>query len=153
MIKVERVPAEVTFPLRQRVLRPHQRVEDMALPGDDDPHSGHFAAIDGDGRVVGTATVRRERPPWEDGTVDAWRLRGMATEEGWRGRGVGGAALAAVLTHVAAHGGGLLWCNARLPAVPFYERAGFSVQGAPFDEPGIGPHVVMARRVDGVNRT
>jgi ribosomal protein S18 acetylase RimI-like enzyme len=67
----------------------------------------------------------------------------MATEEAWRSRGIGSAVLAAVLDHVAERGGRVLWCNARLGAVAFYERAGFRRVGEEWDEPYIGPHVGM----------
>ena len=97
--------------------------------------------------VKGTASVRREAPPWAPDQSDAWRLRGMATSEGHRGRGIGGEVLAAVIAHVAGHSGGLLWCNARLPAVDFYRRAGFETRGEAWEEPDIGPHVAMARVV------
>lgn len=146
-VEVRRVAAEVTFELRQRVLRPHQTVADMALPGDDDADTGHFAALTPTGQVVGTASVRREPPPWDVDASPAWRLRGMATEEEWRGRGVGAGVLAAVVHHIAAHGGGLLWCNARTPAVRFYRRAGFTTIGEPWEDPLIGPHVAMQRQV------
>ena len=96
---------------------------------------------------MGTATVRREAPPWAADAPDAWRLRGMATAEGWRGRGIGGRVLAAVVDHVASRGGGLLWCNARVPAAPFYERAGLATRGEPWTDPDIGPHVAMCRSV------
>lgn len=145
-VRIERVAAPTTFPLRQAVLRPHQAVEAMALPGDDDEDAAHLAGLDGSGRVVATASVRREAPPFGE-PGPAWRLRGMAVAEGWRGRGLGGRLVAAVVDHVAAQGGGLLWCQARLPAVAFYERAGFTPQGDPAEIPGIGPHVPMARRV------
>ena len=78
---------------------------------------------------------------------DAWRVRGMATAEGWRGCGVGARVLAEVIDHVSSHGGGLLWANVRLPAVDFYRRAGFDRRGEPWDDPDIGPHVAMWRRV------
>jgi predicted GNAT family N-acyltransferase len=143
-LRVEPVPAEVTLPLRQRVLRPHQTIEQVRLPGDDDRDTRHFAALDEAGAVVGVASVRREPAPWGP---DGWRLRGMATAEQWRGRGVGANVLAAVFDHVAARGGGLVWCNARVPALRFYERAGFVVRGEPWDEPDIGPHVRMWREV------
>ena len=144
-VRVLRVAPEVTFPLRQRVLRPHQTVEEMALPGDDAPDSGHFAAFETEDSqiVLGTASVRQEPPPWPTGGGPSWRLRGMATAEGRRGEGIGAAVLAAVIQHVAANGGGLLWCNARLPAVEFYRRAGFVTRGDSFVEPIIGPHIVM----------
>ena len=146
-VTIERVDAESTFPLRQRVLRPHETVAQMALSGDDHPDAGHFAARAADGSVVGTATVHREAPPWAADAPDAWRLRGMATAEGWRGRGIGERVLTAVVDHVASRGGGLLWCNARVPAVAFYERGGFEVCSNPWEEPHIGPHVAMFRRV------
>ena len=146
-ITVERVPVEVTLPLRQRVLRPHETLDQLRLAGDDDPDTGHFAAIDGGGTVIGTASVRREAPPWAPEETGAWRLRGMATAEGHRSRGVGARVLQAVIDHVSGHGGGLLWCNARLPAVAFYRRAGFETRGEPWDEPHIGPHVAMTRAV------
>jgi GNAT superfamily N-acetyltransferase len=147
-VRVERVAPAVTFPLRQRVLRPHQTVEQMALPGDEAPDSAHFAAVETEGSpdsrvVVGTASVRREAPPWPTAGGPAWRLRGMATAEGRRGEGIGADVLAAVIEHVRAHGGGLLWCNARLPAVEFYRRAGLVTRGESWVEPIIGPHIAM----------
>jgi hypothetical protein len=45
------------------------------------------------------------------------------------------------------NGGRYLWCNARLVAVPFYERLGLEAVGPEFDIPGIGPHYVMWRAV------
>jgi predicted GNAT family N-acyltransferase len=147
-VRLEQVPAAATFPLRQRVLRPHERIEQLALPGDDDPEACHIAARTAGREVVGTASVRRELPPWQLSAPQAWRLRGMATSEELRGLGIGARVLDAVLAHVAVHGGGLLWCNARVPAVPFYSRAGFSTCGEPWMDPDIGPHVAMWRQVE-----
>src|SRR5438445_4513625 len=144
-LAVRRVPVEITLPLRQQVLRPHQALDELRLPGDDDPDTGHFAALAEDGMVVGTASVRREPAPWARG--GAWRLRGMTTAEVHRNAGIGTAVMRAVLDHVASRGGGLLWCHARVPAVGFYQRAGFKTRGRPFDEPHIGPHIAMQRRV------
>ena len=56
--------------------------------------------------------------------------------------------LAAVVAHVAGRGGGLLWANARIPAQRFYEREGWVTRGEPWDDPVIGPHVVMLRPVE-----
>jgi GNAT superfamily N-acetyltransferase len=147
-VRIDRVSAIVTWPLRQRVLRPHQTPEQMALPDDEDPDTGHYAALDAADCIVGTASVRRESPPWDVAAGSAWRLRGMATDDSVRNRGIGSEVLAAAVAHVAGRGGGLLWCNARIGAVAFYERAGFETRGEPFDEPDIGPHVAMWRHVE-----
>jgi ribosomal protein S18 acetylase RimI-like enzyme len=71
----------------------------------------------------------------------------MATEPDVRGRGFGALVLDACVAHAAAAGGAELWCNAREPAIGFYRRAGFEVVSEPFEVPGIGSHVVMARRI------
>jgi GNAT superfamily N-acetyltransferase len=147
-LRIQRVPAATTFPLRQQILRPHQRLDEVVLPGDDDPLTSHFAALDDNARVVGTASVRPEQPPWSPVGGQSWRLRGMATTENLRRQGVGTALLAAVVEQVTASGGSLLWCNARIPAVGFYRRAGFRTWGEPWEEPQIGPHIVMYRSMD-----
>lgn len=67
----------------------------------------------------------------------------MATDPARRRAGVGRALAAAVVSHVERHGGGPLWCNARVGAVPFYLAAGFEARGEPWEEPGIGTHVAM----------
>jgi len=129
--------------LRHSVLRPHQRADEVHWDSDDAPGSAHFCAEGPAGEVVSVGSVHPEDAPWPSGAAAQWRLRGMATLPEFRGRGAGGAVLEAVVAHVARQGGGLLWCNARLPAVPFYRRAGFAERGEPWEEPAIGPHVVM----------
>lgn len=135
------VSAEEVRPLRHRVLRPGQAFDETAYPGDDLPDTVHLGAFDGV-RLVGVASLYREG---RDGP--GWRLRGMATDAGVRGGGYGAALLAGCVGHVAASGGGDLWCNARMSAVGFYRRAGFEILSEEFDVPGIGAHVVMGRAV------
>jgi GNAT superfamily N-acetyltransferase len=72
----------------------------------------------------------------------------MATADDRRNEGVGAAVLAAVIEHVGRSGGGLLWCNARTPAVPFYERAGFRTRGERWVDPIVGPHIAMELLVE-----
>ena len=145
-IVVQSVTSAVTLPLRQRVLRPHQTIAELAV--EDLPHvePAYFAAYDG-ADVVGVASVDREAAPWSPSNALVWRLRQMATDEGWRGQGIGTAVLDAVIRHVGERGGGLLWCTARTPAAAFYRRSWFETRGEPWDDPVLGPHVVMQRVV------
>jgi predicted GNAT family N-acyltransferase len=71
----------------------------------------------------------------------------MATREDVRNDGIGTALLRRVVRHVADDGGGLIWCNARVPAMHFYRRDGFVAHGDVWEDPDIGPHVVMWRTV------
>ncbi|HET6795195.1 MAG TPA: GNAT family N-acetyltransferase [Acidimicrobiales bacterium] len=146
-VTVSEVEPERTYRLRQRVLRPHQGVDEVAMPGDRSAGALHLAAVSGD-EVVGVVSFWPERPDWAGGGP-AFRLRGMATAPEVRGTGVGALLLRRVLHDVAARGGGLLWCHARLAASGFYARHGFERRGDEWEEPHIGPHVVMFRRVDG----
>ena len=142
-ITVERVDATLTHPLRLRVLRPGRPADAARFAVDDDPATASFAARSPNGEVVGTAVVYPEPCPWLPDRPHAWRLRGMATAPERRGEGIGARVLRAALDHVRVAGGRLVWCNARVPARRFYERAGFLGHGAPWDEPDIGPHVAM----------
>jgi hypothetical protein len=71
----------------------------------------------------------------------------MATAPHWQGQGVGALVLRAALAHAEEQGGLLLWCNARWGAVEFYRRAGLATWGEVWEEPVIGPHVVMFKRL------
>jgi GNAT superfamily N-acetyltransferase len=139
---VEQVRPEISFPLRQRVLRAGLDPSTAFFPGDQDRSSGHFAAYVDD-RVVGVASVLEEP---ESEAPGHWRLRGMAVDPEHQGTGAGSALIERVRDFVARSGGGLIWCNARLTAVGFYEKQGFVRVGKPWDEPGTGPHVRMHDR-------
>lgn len=145
------IAAADTIPLRHAVLRPMQPLEACRYPGDDAPTTYHAGAW-AEGDLIGVASVFRES---EDGTTDGpdWRIRGMAVEAPWRGRGVGGALLRAVIAHCALQqDGGLLWCNARTAVEPFYRRYGFVRDGQEFDLPPLGPHVRLHRPLGMMDR-
>ena len=144
-VEVRPVAATETRPLRHLVLRPGQPAESTVSPGDDDPDTRHLAAFV-DGQLVGIASIYREARSGAD-ILPGWRLRGMATSGEARGTGVGRALLGACLEHVAAEGGGEVWCNARTEALGFYAAAGFEIVGEEFEIAGIGLHRVMRRDV------
>jgi predicted GNAT family N-acyltransferase len=60
----------------------------------------------------------------------------------WRGRGVGRALLAAVMSAAKARGHTTLRLSAQTHAAAFYAQAGFVVVGDEYEEAGI-PHVAM----------
>ena len=128
------VPLEQTRALRQAVLRPYLTVDDLAAH--EPPDSVASGAFDGD-ELVAVGLVGPEGEP------GAWRIRGMATAPQARGRGAGTAVLGALLRHASAHGATSVWCNARVRAIPLYERAGLRVVSDVFEPPDIGPHVRM----------
>jgi predicted GNAT family N-acyltransferase len=102
------------------------------MHGDDDPSAVHLAARLPDGTVVGACVLLPRPYPERLVREGAWQLRGMATAEGLRGRGIGTAILAAAAAQVGDRGGSLLWCDAREGAVAFYAARGFAAEGEPF---------------------
>ena len=160
--RVRAVPAAAVRPLRTSVLRPEWPADRLLTFAEDgEPATAHVAARQ-DGKVVGVGTVYPQPPPEglrgdipEGAYVPgaSWQLRGMATADGVRGTGVGAAVLDACVEAVRRGGGTHAWCNARIGAVGFYERAGWTVVGNPFVVAGVGPHVVMWRAVEAPGQT
>jgi GNAT superfamily N-acetyltransferase len=127
--------------LRHAVLRPNLPPEESVFPGDDDPTSLHLGAFEGD-ELVGIATLIQDPCPI-DGRDDDWRLRGMATAQKVRNRGIGGALLARCIAHAREAGASRFWCNGRSDARRFYERHGLRVVGEEFVSPHTGPHYLF----------
>ena len=139
MPEIRVVGPEETIELRQRVLRPHETVDEIRARGDGLPG----IAVYEDGVVVATASVRPEPMPGDPRDGD-WRLRGMASDPAVRGQGYGALALRAALDYAREHGARRVWCNARTGAIGFYERHGFGIVGEQFDVPETGPHVLAS---------
>jgi GNAT superfamily N-acetyltransferase len=140
-LTIRAISAEDALRVRHPVLRAGRPRETAILECDPLPETAHFGAFEGD-RLVAVATVHPDLCPGRT-TVPAWRLRGMATLEPYRGRGAGRALIRSSVTHVRERGGRLLWCNGRLGAAGFYEGNGFLSQGARFDLPPNGPHLLF----------
>jgi GNAT superfamily N-acetyltransferase len=146
-MRVEIVDADRARELRRAVLRPFDP-PDAPLPGDGIADAVHFAALDEDGSVLSTCFVYPDDWPFpspEQLVATGWHLRQMATDPAHRGQGAGSAVLRAVIGYVDERSG-MLWCHARVPAIPFYERHGFRAVGDvhPSGEPPI-PHRYMYR--------
>lgn len=141
--EVRPISAAETRPLRQRVLRPHQRAEELIFGGDDHPEALHAGAFYR-GELIGIASVSPGPRPGHD-DPSPWQLRGMAVLPGAQGEGVGRALIEACVAHVTAHAGRTLWCNGRTPALGFYTGLGFTAVGEQFHIPNSGPHYVCVR--------
>jgi GNAT superfamily N-acetyltransferase len=143
-VEVRLASAAEVRPLRMRVLRAGRPASESVYAYDRLPETVHIAAIVGD-QVVGCATVFPE--PYE-GQPDAWRLRGMAVDEGFQGRGIGARVMERVTSELVGRCVPLLWCNARTAALPFYLRHGFTTVGEEFLVAQNIPHYVALLRLD-----
>jgi GNAT superfamily N-acetyltransferase len=133
------LPVAETRALRRRVLRPHQTLEEIAS---EEPAGGYAVGAMAGRALVAVGIIAPGDVP------GVWRVRGMATEPAARGQGAGGAVLDALVARAISAGAVRVWCNARIPAVSLYERAGFRPTSDAFELPQIGPHVVMELRLE-----
>ena len=138
-MEVQRISTPDTYDLRLRVLRPGKPVESSYY--EQDPMAVHFG-VRAKGSLVSIVTAH---PEPRFGEPFAWRIRGMATEPELQGQGLGRLVLEALLEWGRASEVPLFWCNARLGALRFYERMGFTIESEIFEIEGIGPHRVMRK--------
>jgi len=139
MLKVVKVPPEIVRPLRHKVLRPSLPFDTSCLSSDHDDGACHFAVLD-DETIMSVASVYYELFAEFPGR-DAFRLRGMATEPEQQGKGFGSKVLDGMVSYLQRHTKAqLLWCNARVSVIGFYEKMGFEIIGKEFDIPNLGSH-------------
>ncbi|HEY0516002.1 MAG TPA: GNAT family N-acetyltransferase [Solirubrobacteraceae bacterium] len=130
-------PAELdgALALRKRVFCDEQGVPVEEEIDGRDGEAEHLVALDpDDGSVIGTLRLL-----FDAGTVKVGRV---AVERERRRRGIAGAMLAQALERARARGCVRARLAAQVDAVAVYERAGFAVCSAQFEEAGI-PHVWM----------
>ncbi len=142
--EVESVDVEIVRPLRLRYLRPGQPDDSIAYNSDDFDSVRHFAVRDDEGRVIGVGSGHVENrvaghPPH---LMPGFRVRGMAVDPAWRGKGVGRAILAALIQAARDADAAEVWANARVGSLNIYEKTGFKRLSSEFEIPLIGAHVV-----------
>jgi len=136
---VRRITQEETFPLRSVVLRKGLPYEHCILPTDQSDgifHLGLFV----EEKLICIGTFFPEDYP-ERGK-NGVRLRGMATDPAFAGKGYGAQLIKFAVNHLSADAD-YIWCNARAAAVGFYSKLGFEIISEEFEVSGIGPHFNM----------
>ena len=128
---VELPDAQILSDLRRVVFIEEQNVSEEDEWEGGEEECWHWLAVV-DGQSVGTVRVK------PDGTIGR-----MAVLKEFRSRGVGAALLQRAVCKVESLGLDAAQLSAQTHAISFYERFGFLVQGAEFEDAGI-PHVRMS---------
>ncbi len=138
------IEAEQTHDLRRRVLR-GGRSENLVFPEDDRTGAFHLGARLAPGQpVAAVASFAPEATPHRPGRL-AVRVRGMATDPGCQGQGLGRRLIEEAVRRLRLDGVEVLWGNGRDSALGFYRRLGFDVVGDGFlaGPAGDMPHHVV----------
>jgi len=142
---------EDSWPLREKILRPGRPADESRFACDENPLTFHVGVFVNQ-NLMTVSTFAPEAPPQSllalseeflEESLNAYRLRGMATDMNFQGQGAGAKAIAFAEVELQRRHCQMLWFNAREGAFTFYEKLGFQYHGEMFELPHIGPHKVM----------
>jgi len=137
---VKQISTEDTIAVRHPVLRKGRPRKDCYFTGDNDPGTFHLGIFDKN-QLLGVATFLQNNYTGLPGKH--LQLRGMAVLENYQGKGLGTLILKNAEVMAQNKNIHTIWCNARIIAVPFYQKLGFQKIGKPFEITPIGIHYVM----------
>lgn len=140
--QIKAISVEDTYRLRTEVLGLNK--VPAQFPEDVDFESFHLGTYQ-QNKLVGVASFYRQDQKGEPSSQRIWRLRGMAIDPRYQGKNLGTELLCFGMHQLAQKACTLLWCNARTPAVNFYKKHNFTVEGEEFEIPRAGPHFRMQK--------
>lgn len=135
-MQIEQIRPELTWRLRKAILYPAQPLYEMEM--EEDNHGYHFGAFEGD-ELIAVVSL------FQNG--DDFQFRKFAVVEGKQGQGIGSKLLQYITNFAINENGKRLWCNARLSAIGFYLKAGFSQTGTLFSRNGFD-YEIMEKYLD-----
>ena len=94
---------------------------------DEDADGIHFGAFKDD-KLAGVISLFQKET--------SFQFRKLAVGPAFQQQGIGSILLNQATLHAKENGGALLWCNARVSAIGFYLKAGFSETGKLFSKNG-----------------
>ena len=143
-IMIDYIATQETLDLRNRVLRDNAGLDKCVFPTDEKQGNFHLGKFI-DGKVVSIATFFPE--DYEGRGAGGFRLRGMATDPAFAGRGCGSDLIKFAINELRSANASYIWCHARTSAVGFYKKLGFEVVSDEFEVPEIGPHFNMIKTI------
>lgn len=130
-IRIEQIPAELTWPVRHVVMYPDAPVASVKL--DNDTEGVHFGLYAAD-QLCSVISLFQEG--------DVQQFRKFATLVSVQGKGYGTLLIKHLIDYSKTTGTGKLWCNARISACNFYGKFGFIPSGPAFTNGQIN-YVIM----------
>ena len=139
------IQADDVLAIRNEVLREGRLTSsECRFPNDDAEGTFHLGYFDKD-QLVCVASFHPQN--YNEYNGKAYQLRGMATREEFRGKGIGNQLVNFAIVYMRGQKVNYIWCNARKKAVRFYQGLGFEIISGEFDVHGIGPHYVLYLKI------
>lgn len=144
MTIIKKISPSETFLVRQPVLRVGKSLESCRFDGDDLETTHHFGLYLGK-ELVGIISLFQNNNPVFTVT-NQYQIRGMAVLQYQQKTGFGKSLILYSEAFCKNQNVDLIWFNARVEAVGFYEKMGYQKTGFPFDIPDVGEHIVMFKK-------
>lgn len=138
----KQIKPEQTQPLRHLVLWSHiEKKENCTIDIDHRDDAFHLGVFLSDELVAVGSFFATPTPKLE--ATNQYQLRALATHPSYRGMGAGEAIIARSLEILREKNQDVLWCNARIKSVGFYEHMGFCQIDELYELPHVGYHKLM----------
>lgn len=139
------ISAAETYVVRHPVLRAGKLLETCRFEGDDAASTTHFGYFFL-GQLAGVASLFVASNIVFESKRQV-QLRGMAVLEAFRGLHIGEELIFHAETAARSREAEILWFNARIAAVGFYEKCGYQIIGDAFSIGDIGLHYMMYKNL------
>jgi GNAT superfamily N-acetyltransferase len=144
MFQIKKINASETYLLRHAILRQNEPIEKCVYPFDTAFSTLHFGLFENELLVGIVSIFETKKDLFED--VKQFQIRGMAVLESHQKKGYGAALIEHAVDYLQKEKEFLIWFNARIIALGFYEKLGFEKTGNPFEIFPIGMHYIMFKR-------
>ena len=132
------------FSVRHPVLREGKPLESCHFEGDDLATTKHFGYFNNNNLIGIISVFKKDNVFFEQ---SQFQIRGMAVLTTHQKKGIGAALVRLAEQYIESQKGSLIWLNARIIAVEFYEKSGYQIIGNSFEIPEIGTHYVMFKNI------
>ncbi len=143
MIKIIKIAAIATHPIRILVLRKGQTLDLCPFDGDDLPTTIHLGLYFNNNLIGIVSVFKVNNTCFEHN--NQFQIRGMAVLDYFQNQGYGKLLIKAAENIIYLSDNSLIWLNAREVAFLFYEKLGYIKVGEPFLIEGIGTHHLMKK--------
>lgn len=145
MEKITTITISETFSVRHPVLRAGKPIESCHFEGDDLATTTHLGLFT-DNDLIGIISIFEVKSALFDDEKQ-FQLRGMAVLEGHQKKGFGEKLVRHAEQYLKAENASLIWFNARLTAMEFYKKMGYTTVGEAFIIDTVGTHYVMFKKI------
>ena len=143
---IKKVECKDLYPLRNKVLRNNKGIQYCKFDGDENEDTAHFAAIENNSVIGGVSLIKNNCN--EIKSVKNIQLRGMAVYKIYQKNKTGSLLLKNVESYCIKNNIDYIWMNARLQALEFYLKNGYTKTKKSFNIEGIGKHYFLYKKLN-----